>query len=53
MPDRYSTAGLAHSAADALTASTGEQHRMAFEPRPQFTGSFDPKPFVVVRDRRT
>ena len=51
MPDRFTSSGLANSAADALTASTGEQHRMAFEPRPQFTGSFDPKPFVVVKAR--
>ena len=49
MPDRFSTAGLAHSAADHLTEQTGERHQMAFEPRAQFVGSFDPQPFVVVK----
>lgn len=30
---RFSTAGLAHAAADAMTAETGRPWRMAFRPR--------------------
>lgn len=43
MQQRYSTAGLAHSAADTLTAETGRPHQMAFRPRDRR----DRTPFVV------
>jgi hypothetical protein len=49
MPDRFPSAGLAHSAADRLTEQTGQRHEMAFRPRGRFVGSFDPQPFVVVK----
>ena len=44
MYNRYSTAGLAHSAADQMTERAGVRYVMAFEPR----YFLDPTPFVVV-----
>lgn len=43
-PNRYSTAGMAHAAADRLSAETGVQHRQAFAPR----SPSDFQPFIVV-----
>lgn len=42
---RYSSAGLAHSAADHITAKTGEKHQMRFKPQGRHP---DRTPFVVV-----
>lgn len=43
-PQRYSTAGMAHAAADRLSAETGVPHRQAFAPR----SPCDFQPFIVV-----
>lgn len=40
---RFSSAGLAHSAADHLTEQTGRLHRMVFRPR----RAADREPFTV------
>lgn len=44
LPQRYSTAGMAHAAADRLSAETGVQHRQAFAPR----SPCDFQPFIVI-----
>jgi hypothetical protein len=44
-PNRYSTAGLAHSAADAATQRTGIEHRMVFAPTSG--GYLDRTPFTI------
>lgn len=41
--ERFSTAGLAHAAADAVTAATGKPWRMAFRPRTRT----DSNPFTI------
>lgn len=41
--NRYSSAGLAHSAADRLTEETGLPYRMVFKPRRYL----DKAPFTV------
>lgn len=43
LPSRFSTAGLAHSAADEMTARTGRPYVMAFRPR----GRRDCQPFTI------
>ena len=43
---RYSTAGLAHSAADVETERTGEKYVMNFEPR----YLKDPTPFTIIKE---
>lgn len=42
---RYSSAGLAHSAADEVSAATGERWVMKFAPRRRG----DSQPFVIER----
>lgn len=44
MPNRFSTAGLAHSAADIMTEQTGKLWRMIFQPR----AKNDNMPFLVL-----
>ena len=44
---RYSSAGLAHSAADSVTEATGRPHVMAFRPRPSRSGRPDCQPFTI------
>lgn len=43
---RYSSAGLAHSAADTVSEATGEAWVMKFSPRRRG----DQTPFVIVRE---
>ena len=49
--DRYSSSGQAGSAADRLTAETGQKHHSIFRPRHEYhaRGSFDPRGFIVVK----
>jgi hypothetical protein len=44
MPNRFSTAGLANSAADIMIEQTGKVWRMIFQPR----ALNDRCPFIVV-----
>lgn len=45
--ERFSTAGLAHSAADLKTAETGRPWQMAFRPRASRSGRPDTTPFTI------
>lgn len=49
MFERFSTAGLANSAADARTAETGERWQMAFRPR----RALDLQPFTIEKAANT
>ena len=44
---RYSSAGLAHSAADSVTEATGRPYVMAFRPRASRPGRPDCQPFTI------
>lgn len=44
--NRFSTAGLAHSAADEETKRTGEKYVMNFDPR----YLKDPTPFTIIKE---
>ena len=48
-PDRYSRMGLAHSAADTKSETTGEPWVAVFDPRPGRGQRIDPTPFTIMR----
>lgn len=45
---RYTSSGLAHSAADDVSAATGKDWKVYFRPR----WRLDPSPFVITEARK-